>query len=243
MRRASSGVFGSIGLSSLHTEEIKVKNLNFLQMRKTPTTQAERRNPLIYIPNIIGYVRLGLAFISVWLNIKWFSIFFSISYLLDALDGYTARSLNQESDLGYILDLGTDKASGGMLMLYVCKTYPWLSGPIGSCLMLDIISHMFCVAVRFKSNVSHKSHTGDGIVSRILRIHYKKPVLFMTCFGEEGFLLAILCFPNKYILLCPLGAIFAFKQIVNILQFWNAMKSILKETPRQEEKKREKEVS
>jgi CDP-diacylglycerol--inositol 3-phosphatidyltransferase len=54
-------------------------------------------NPLLFVPNIIGYVRIILLFAALY-NCQYpleTVILYSLSGLLDALDGYCARYFNQ----------------------------------------------------------------------------------------------------------------------------------------------------
>ncbi|ETW34935.1 hypothetical protein PFTANZ_04368 [Plasmodium falciparum Tanzania (2000708)] len=58
----------------------------------------KKKNVYLYIPNIIGYIRVILAllgFIISRKNLFLFVCFYSVSQVLDALDGWTARKFNQ----------------------------------------------------------------------------------------------------------------------------------------------------
>lgn len=195
-------------------------------MQENKKTPIKRGNTLLYAPNIIGYGRIVLMFISIWMNTRWFAVLYSISYILDALDGYAARYLKQESELGYILDMGVDRSATAVLMMRVCKEKPWLFSTIGTFLALDILSHMFCVVNRCANKISHKAHNGTGITNCILKIYYTRPILFATCFGAEAFLLGILCFPDRHAVLGVCGAVFMFKQVTNVLQFLKALDNL-----------------
>ncbi|XP_011434266.3 uncharacterized protein LOC128186680 [Crassostrea angulata] len=77
---------------------------------------------LIFVPNVIGYVRLILfgASIPFFEQPVWFLTLYGISVSLDGFDGYFARKLNQTSKFGAWFDVVIDLVSRGGLwcMLY-----------------------------------------------------------------------------------------------------------------------------
>ncbi|XP_027042961.1 CDP-diacylglycerol--inositol 3-phosphatidyltransferase-like [Pocillopora damicornis] len=82
-----------------------------------------RENVLLFIPNLIGYVRVILLFAS-WIffnNPVLFLCFYTASVLLDGLDGIVARQLNQTSAFGAWLDVATDNLGRGMLWTLLYK--------------------------------------------------------------------------------------------------------------------------
>ncbi|KAJ7333804.1 hypothetical protein OS493_015896 [Desmophyllum pertusum] len=83
----------------------------------------EKKNVLLFIPNLIGYVRLVLLLAS-WIfftNPVLFLSFYTASVLLDGLDGIVARQLNQTSAFGAWLDVVTDNLGRGMLWTLLYK--------------------------------------------------------------------------------------------------------------------------
>nr|GLL47572.1 CDP-diacylglycerol--inositol 3-phosphatidyltransferase 1-like [Ipomoea trifida] len=75
------------------------------QLRSSPL------NVYLYIPNIIGYIRILLnciAFAVCFVDKKLFSFLYFISFVCDALDGWFARKFNQVSTFGAVLDMVTD---------------------------------------------------------------------------------------------------------------------------------------
>ncbi|KAI5191928.1 CDP-diacylglycerol--inositol 3-phosphatidyltransferase [Nematocida minor] len=182
----------------------------------------QKRNTALFIPNIIGYFRLAFLFISIFNSTPVFVGLYSISYILDALDGFAARCFRQESELGYILDMAVDRAASSVLTLRVVSKYPHLFPVLAPCLVLDLVAHMFCIVSRCVNKTSHKSHSETGFIDKVLSLYYTKAILFITCFGAEVFFLNILYFHNAYLLLIS-GAIFSFKQLTNVLQFQKAL--------------------
>ena len=88
---------------------------------------------LLLIPNLITLVRLlSLPFILYFLLKNTTSdfiialILMGIAFFSDMIDGWVARKLNQESDLGKILDPLVDKLAIGMVAIYtvIYKGFP-----------------------------------------------------------------------------------------------------------------------
>ncbi|TQD82380.1 hypothetical protein C1H46_032072 [Malus baccata] len=65
----------------------------------------------LYIPNIIGYIRVLMncfAFALCFSNKKLFSVLYFVSFVCDGVDGWCARKFNQVSTFGAVLDMVTD---------------------------------------------------------------------------------------------------------------------------------------
>ena len=66
----------------------------------------------LYWPNIVGYYRLVMVVACAALHsLQWhgtFVVVYSLAAALDALDGYLARSLNQCTKYGEVLDVVVD---------------------------------------------------------------------------------------------------------------------------------------
>eukprot|EP01147_Barroeca_monosierra_P002023 gene2023-5096_t len=88
---------------------------------------------LLYLPNIIGYLRLFLIIISMftlWSRPLWFLFAYSLQAILDAVDGFLARKLRQSSAFGAWLDVVIDNVGRSLLWSYAAPTI----GPIVACL-------------------------------------------------------------------------------------------------------------
>ncbi|XP_076816575.1 uncharacterized protein LOC143462333 isoform X2 [Clavelina lepadiformis] len=92
------------------------------------------QNVFFFIPNIIGYFRLILLIAS-WIFIEQpteFLSFYITSILLDAVDGWTARKLNQVSDFGAWLDVVVDVIGRGIIWCnlgkygYAVPAWEWI---------------------------------------------------------------------------------------------------------------------
>uniref|UniRef100_A0A3Q1FXI6 Uncharacterized LOC110955868 n=1 Tax=Acanthochromis polyacanthus TaxID=80966 RepID=A0A3Q1FXI6_9TELE len=72
---------------------------------------------LLYWPNIVGYIRIGLVF-AAWAAYNTPALFvplYSVSIALDGVDGWLARRLGQTSRFGAWLDVVVDNLGRGML--------------------------------------------------------------------------------------------------------------------------------
>jgi cardiolipin synthase len=85
----------------------------------------------IFIPNLLSIVRIGLVYPilnNIYLNNFQLSIvFFIVAAITDALDGFLARKMNWQTDLGAILDPIADKLllSGTIFILWLTKFIPF----------------------------------------------------------------------------------------------------------------------
>ena len=66
---------------------------------------------------------------------------YATSCLLDALDGYAARYLNQCSKLGAVLDMVTDRSTTAGLTAYLGHIYPQFMTVFLVLIGLDLSSH------------------------------------------------------------------------------------------------------
>ena len=84
-----------------------------------------------FIPNLLSIIRIGLVYPLLnniyLLNYKVSLIIFFVASITDALDGYLARKLNWQSELGKILDPVADKLllSGTIFVLWLSDLIPF----------------------------------------------------------------------------------------------------------------------
>ncbi|CAJ1027407.1 CDP-alcohol phosphatidyltransferase, putative [Leishmania lindenbergi] len=193
-----------------------------------------------FVPNIIGYFRIA-ASIAAYLVARDYPalclLLYTVSFVLDAVDGKVARALDQCSHLGSILDMLTDRAStAGFLLVLdgLLQPMPYrYTCALAMLLFLDVGSH-FCrmYASVFASKVSHKD-VSDSIFW-LLRVYYsKRHVMGVLCVGQE-FAYIFLYAWASYASITELGSVFwcAFvvcavpcflKQVVNVQQLVDSL--------------------
>jgi len=85
----------------------------------------------IFIPNLLSIIRIGLVYPilnNIYLNNFELSIvFFVLAAVTDAMDGFLARKMNWQTDLGAILDPIADKLllSGTIFILWLNELIPF----------------------------------------------------------------------------------------------------------------------
>lgn len=91
---------------------------------------------IVNIPNGLSVARLGFGVAALWLiEIEWFGwglVLFLIAAITDALDGYIARLLKQESAFGRQLDPMVDKLLIAAVLIYLVAVpgsgvAPWMA--------------------------------------------------------------------------------------------------------------------
>jgi CDP-diacylglycerol--inositol 3-phosphatidyltransferase len=142
----------------------------------------------LYVPNLIGYVRILLIVVA-FHNIsdyKTFFICYALSQVLDMADGYAARLLKQSTKYGAVLDMVTDRASTACLLVVLGHFYPKYMSFFLFCVGLDIISHFTQVSSSLMLQLdSHKVGS-----SPLMRLYYgNRYFLAFMCAGNEGFFL------------------------------------------------------
>ncbi|KAK2168626.1 hypothetical protein LSH36_15g03061 [Paralvinella palmiformis] len=147
-------------------------------------------NIYIFVPNLIGYVRVILALIAFYYmptDCVMATSCYIISGLLDAVDGHAARMLNQSSRFGALLDMVTDRCATMCLLVVLCLFYPAYTFLFQLSMIIDIASHWIHVQSSLMKGIdSHKKM--DLSANPILRHYYNnKKVLFLACAGNELF--------------------------------------------------------
>ncbi|KAK4504803.1 hypothetical protein PRZ48_002765 [Zasmidium cellare] len=163
-------------------------------------------NIFIFIPNLIGYFRIVLCLASLYfmpLHPRRCSFLYSISCLLDALDGIAARKYEQSTRFGAVLDMVTDRCTTTCLLVFLATAKPAYSMIFQGLISLDLASHymhMYATLVMGGQTQSHKNV--DAKRSYIMNLYYtNKMVLFFTCALNELFFIALylLCFSSPII--------------------------------------------
>ncbi|KAK0459643.1 phosphatidylinositol synthase [Desarmillaria tabescens] len=216
------------------------------------TAQTYSENVFLFVPNIIGYLRVILAAVSLhYMSYHpiYSSILYGISSILDVADGYAARALNQSSKFGAVLDMVTDRCATSCLLCYLASAYPKYAVLFQFLIALDFSSHyMHMYSSIITGSSSHKLVTSD--VSRILWLYYNdRRTLFLVCAGNELFYVALylvkwidtpitlLLHPNTPSFLAGMtyqqlvawlsAPVCILKNIINLVQLWKASKILV----------------
>ena len=194
---------------------------------------------LCYYANIMDYFRIIASMYAFYISKKdpiLFVICYFISFILDAFDGMVARAAHQTSKLGATLDMVTDRISTAGLLAVLSGFYTEYSTIFVYLIMLDVGSHWLQTHSGFLVNVKNDNHKNLGEKFFLLKLYYtNRNVLGIVCLGAEVFLL-LLYFNHFYPKLMEnqlyLGfyyvnfAIYAFKQLISIIQIFGASSRI-----------------
>ncbi|CAD6191494.1 unnamed protein product [Caenorhabditis auriculariae] len=149
----------------------------------------DNNNVYLFYPNLIGYGRIILAIASFWYmsTSPVCAMFcYALSAALDAFDGWAARTYNQSSRFGAMLDQLTDRCALLALVMALCKFYPnWLFS-LQMTAVIDIASHWLHLhATDLTKQTSHKQSSNP-----ILHLYYTDRLfLGFMCAGNEAFYL------------------------------------------------------
>ncbi|KAJ5535870.1 hypothetical protein N7513_009056 [Penicillium frequentans] len=163
---------------------------------RSAAREGPRENVFLFWPNLIGYTRIILAFASLYympLHPRTCSILYSVSCLLDALDGYAARYFDQSTTFGAVLDMVTDRCTTSCLLVFLGSAWPRWAIVFQGLICLDLASHymhMYATLSMGGSNQSHKKI--DSSRSWVLYQYYNsKVVLFICCGLNELFFIGL----------------------------------------------------
>ena len=202
----------------------------------------------LFIPNIIGYLRLifyAIAFIChSWGNWQLCIGFYVIAFILDEFDGRAARAYNQSSNFGAALDMVADRSATAGLCLILAQLYPnYLLAFIGA-IALDISSHYYLIyATGILGKASHKDSV-EWASNGLMRLYYgNKPFMDVLILGNELFYVLLYLYFYLASWQIMLGdwqikpmaiafitciPIYVLKQATNVLQLQNSAQEIAK---------------
>ncbi|EAW07253.1 CDP-diacylglycerol--inositol 3-phosphatidyltransferase [Aspergillus clavatus NRRL 1] len=168
-----------------------------LSKARSPAPEEEtKENVFLFVPNLIGYARVFLTVASLYympLHPRTCSLLYSVSCLLDALDGYAARYYNQSTTFGAVLDMVTDRCTTACLLVFLSSAWPRWSIVFQSLISLDLASHYMHMYATLSMGGSGKSHKNvEATRSWILHQYYtNKTVLFVCCALNELFFIGL----------------------------------------------------
>jgi CDP-diacylglycerol--inositol 3-phosphatidyltransferase len=105
------------------------------------------------------------------------SFLYSVSCLLDALDGYVARVYEQSTRFGAVLDMVTDRCTTSCLLVFLSSAFPRWAIVFQGLIALDFASHyihMYSSLVVGGVDSSHKNV--DKSQSWLLNLYYTNKV-------------------------------------------------------------------
>ncbi|KAL3482214.1 CDP-alcohol phosphatidyltransferase-domain-containing protein [Aspergillus californicus] len=144
----------------------------------------DQGNVFLFIPNLIGYSRIVFAITALYYmpyHPRTCSLLYSISCLLDALDGAAAGYFNQSTRFGAVLDMITDRCTTTCLLVFLASAFPRWSIIFQGLISLDYSSHYI-----------HMYATLATGSKQTLRIYYSNPnTLFTICALNELFFIAL----------------------------------------------------
>lgn len=203
--RARKQVLASADTSSSPVEDQETVDVDSATLDDS-LSDFPQENIFLFWPNVIGYIRIVLAVASLYympLHPRTCSGLYSVSCLLDALDGYAARFFEESTRFGAVLDMVTDRCTTACLLVFLSSAWPRWALLFQGLISLDLASHyihMYATLIMSGSETSHKSV--DRSRSWILNLYYtNKTVLFIFCALNETFFIALylLSFSSPYL--------------------------------------------
>ncbi|KAL7547389.1 hypothetical protein ACHAWF_010699 [Thalassiosira exigua] len=150
---------------------------------------------LVFIPNIIGYLRVVLTLASITLMIcrpdRWVVGIgcYVASFVGDLFDGMAARKFDQSSAFGGLLDMVTDRCSTAGLLCVLSREYAHESTYallFTMLIILDISSHWCQMYSTTSLRQHHKSADGNKGRFFLVRWYYLSyPFFGYCCVGAE----------------------------------------------------------
>lgn len=127
-----------------------------------------------------GYSRVVLTVASLYympLHPRTCSLLYSVSCLLDALDGYAARYFNQSTTFGAVLDMVTDRCTTACLLVFLSSAWPRWAIVFQGLICLDMASHYMHMYATLSMGGSSQSHKKvDATRSWVLYQYYTSKV-------------------------------------------------------------------
>lgn len=159
-------------------------------------------NQFFYVPQFIDYARvyfLYLGYMQCATNPWAFAGWYSVSYLLDALDGPAARALGQESHLGYYLDMIIDRMSSCLCLHLAAVAVTERGVPYADVIVpllyavlviVEVVSHVAVVVASEFLGVHQKFMGHDWTMVRLYL--GSKARLFYACASFEAVCLSVI---------------------------------------------------
>jgi CDP-diacylglycerol--inositol 3-phosphatidyltransferase len=201
----------------------------------------------LYVPNLIGYVRVISALLAFAFNSPRITcVLYFFSFVCDELDGRFARMLGQSSTFGAVLDMVTDRwATTGLVGILYGRAVRVVEGDeaaviaVGTALFglvaLDIFSHwfhMYAVLATKGFGTSHKeTNTSQPWLLRMYYTHRLFMGFCCVCVEVMYLSLYVLTFyPRSGLVQAAAAAStpgFLLKNVANIVQLKDASRTLV----------------
>ena len=179
-------------------------NGHIIQSKSADGEARPAENVFLFYPNIIGlsirhpcspvtnnhslgYSRIFLALASLYympLHPRTCSLLYSVSCLLDALDGVAARYFQQSTKFGAVLDMVTDRCTTACLLVFLASAFPRWSILFQGLISLDLASHYMHMYATLSMGGSGQSHKKvDPSRNRLLYLYYNNKVDLLPLIG------------------------------------------------------------
>ncbi|XP_077862729.1 bifunctional IPC transferase and DIPP synthase-like [Saccoglossus kowalevskii] len=132
----------------------------------------------LYVPNLIGYLRLLLLFISnFYFDSKpsVFVVLYSINAMLDGVDGAVARVLNQTSSFGAWFDVVIDNVVRGMLWSSFLQ-WGWLFPSLEWCVLT-------CTHSQHGADWKNAFQNSPWLIKKLMAKNFKTPIGVFAMLG------------------------------------------------------------
>ena len=146
---------------------------------------------VLYLPNLLGYLRIGLAFYGLCLCDQYPVItilVFLLSASLDLLDGPLARALQQTSSLGVLVDVAADnllRTCGWMAAACHADSSPWVKSVA---VVLISVEWMTMVSTQLHAAI-HGQHWKQSrandpwLVRALFANNFRNPIGMLSMYG------------------------------------------------------------
>lgn len=170
---------------------------------------------LLYLSNIIDYVRLVLLVFSVFANGALFLTLYAASVSLDYFDGMAAVRLNQVSKVGGCLDMVIDRVSTMVVCFKVAMRQPRSGNLCIIYSLVDLISHfIFFVSMAYEGT-HHKKYSEN----MFLKLYYDSTVLKVMCTGSELCFIMMYAYKKRNFLVTTLQVVAGIKTFFHAVHF------------------------
>ncbi|ORD93629.1 CDP_diacylglycerol insitol_3_phosphatidyltransferase [Enterospora canceri] len=202
--------------------------IDYFFIHKMPRKSAKSKSTLLFLPNIIGLIRITAMLIAIYSTGVQFVLLYLFSVGLDFFDGKIARSLNQVSILGGVLDMVTDRVTTNVLCTKLASfgRLRHIQNHLILYIFLDVLGSMIYFISMSYLKTHHKQNS-----NLVLKFYYRPNILKICCSGSELYFVALYTH-HSGLLLVPgpvrvtLWAITCFKTFVNMIHLYCGIRTL-----------------